>query len=44
MIEERNGKWVVLSHDGSKVLGTYATEAEAKKRLAQIEMFRHQDK
>ncbi len=37
MIEHRGSKWVVLNHDGTKVLGTYDTEAEAKKRLAQIE-------
>lgn len=38
MIAHRGGKWVVLSHDGAKVLGTYDTEEEAKKRLAQVEM------
>lgn len=36
-IEERNGKWVVLSADGYKELGPYDTEAEARERLRQIE-------
>jgi hypothetical protein len=35
-----NGKWRVVSHKG-KNLGTYDTEAEAKKRLSQIEFFKH---
>jgi phage-related protein (TIGR01555 family) len=36
-IEERGGKYVVVSQDRSKELGTYATKAEAEERLRQIE-------
>lgn len=36
MIKQENGKWVLYSKDGSKVLGTYATEEEAKAREAQV--------
>jgi phage-related protein (TIGR01555 family) len=39
-IEERGGKWVVLSKSG-KVLGTFSSKAEAEKRLKQIEWFKH---
>lgn len=35
-----NGKWQVQSHKG-KNLGTYDTEGEAKKRLQQVEYFKH---
>lgn len=44
MIEQRDGKWCVLSHDGSTVLGEYDTEAEAKERLAQVEMHAQMDR
>jgi len=37
-IRKRGGEWVVLSLSGRE-MGTYSTEAEAKKRLAQIERF-----
>jgi hypothetical protein len=40
MIQKQGSKWVVLSHDGKK-LGEYDTEEEAKKRLRQVEMFKH---
>ena len=43
MIRNEKGKWVIYSEDG-KVLGTYDTEEEAKKRLAQIEQHKHMDK
>lgn len=36
-VEHRGGKWVVLSRDRSKILGTYATKTEANERLRQIE-------
>ena len=36
-IEQRGGKFVVLSEDGSKTLGSYATKEEAVERLRQIE-------
>lgn len=37
MIVKSGDKWVVKSKDGKKELGSYDTEDEAKKRLAQIE-------
>lgn len=37
MVVKQSGKYVVKSHDGSKVLGSYATESEANERLRQIE-------
>lgn len=40
MIVKQNGKYVVKSESG-KPMGTYATEAEAKARLRQIEYFKH---
>ena len=36
-------KWVIFSKEGKK-LGTFATEAEAKKRLQQIEFFKRQSR
>lgn len=44
MIRKENGKYVVKSEDGTKVLGTYETKEEAEKRLQQIEYFKHRDK
>lgn len=41
MIKKENGKYIIHSEDGSKVLGTYDTEEEAKKRLKQIEYFKY---
>jgi hypothetical protein len=41
MIRKIGNEYKVLSHDGKKVLGTYSTEEEAKKRLQQIELFKH---
>lgn len=43
MIRKINGKYVVLSEKGRK-MGTYDTEEEAKKRLQQIEYFKHKKK
>jgi len=40
-VEERNGKWVVLNHTKTKVLGTHDTEEEANKQLAAIEINKH---
>lgn len=40
MIRKENGKYVVRSHDGKKILGTYDSEAAAKKRLREIEYFK----
>lgn len=43
MIRATKSGYVVLSEDGSKHLGgPYATEAEAKKRLAEVEYFKRQ--
>jgi phage-related protein (TIGR01555 family) len=39
-IEQRDGKWVVMSQDGTKTLGEYDSEEEAIKRLAQVEHFK----
>ncbi len=36
-IEQRGRKWVALSTDGKKVLGTHSTEEAAKKQLRAIE-------
>lgn len=36
MIKHQNGKWVLFSKDGSKKLGTFDTEKEAKKREKEI--------
>lgn len=36
-LAKRGGKWVALSADGTKELGTYDTEAEARERLRQVE-------
>lgn len=44
MIVKEGKKYVVKSEDGSKTLGTYHTRSEAKKRLMQIEYFKHQKK
>jgi len=41
IIRKRNGKYVILSHDGKKTLGTYDTREEAVHRLRQIEYFKH---
>lgn len=37
MIQRRGDKWVVLTHDGKRVLGTHATEAQAREQLRAIE-------
>jgi len=42
MVAERKGKWYVMNADGTKTLGgPYDTEEEAKKRLREIEFFKH---
>lgn len=41
MIKKQGDKWVILNHDGTKTLGTYPTQATAKKRLQQIEFFKN---
>ena len=42
-IRKQDNKWIIYSKDGSKKLGTYDSEDEAKKRLRQIEYFKHMD-
>ena len=41
MIKKVGGKYVVLSEKTGRRFGTYATKAEAEKRLRQIEVFKH---
>jgi hypothetical protein len=42
MITRENGKYVILSHDGKKRLSKpFSSENDAKKRLRQIEYFKH---
>ena len=41
MIKKVDGKYVVLSEKTGRSFGTYRTLVEAKKRLRQIEMFKH---
>ena len=42
-IKQEGDKFVVYSQDGTKKLGTYDTEEQAKERLAQIEQFKKED-
>ncbi|MBI2053561.1 MAG: hypothetical protein HYT41_02350 [Candidatus Sungbacteria bacterium] len=41
MIKKIKGKYVVLSESTGRSFGTYRTLAEAKKRLRQVEFFKH---
>jgi len=41
MIKKIDGKYVVLSERTGRRFGTYDTLEEAKKRLKQIEFFKH---
>jgi hypothetical protein len=41
MIVKRAGKYVVVSETTGRSFGTYATLAEAEKRLRQVEFFKH---
>jgi hypothetical protein len=36
-IEKRDSKWLVLSADGSRILGSHDTEDDAKRHLRAIE-------
>lgn len=38
VIRKRGDKWVVLSKDGSKQLGSHASKGEALKQLAAVEI------
>jgi len=40
MIKKQGSKYVVMAESG-RVMGEYKTKAEAKKRLQQIEFFKH---
>jgi hypothetical protein len=44
MIKKQGGKYVVLSEKTGRRFGTYATKAEAEKRLRQVEFFKHAKK
>lgn len=41
MIKKIKGKYIVLSETTGRRMGTYKTMALAKKRLRQIEFFKH---
>ena len=41
MIRETSGGWKVVSHSGKNLSGVLKSLAEAEKRLAQVEMFKH---
>lgn len=41
IIRKEGDKWVIYSKDGSKKLGEYDSEEAAKKRIQQIEYFKH---
>lgn len=41
MIEKQGSKYKLLSHDGSKKLGTFNSLLQAKKRERQINFFKH---
>lgn len=43
-LQETDGKWYVYSEMGKVLSKGYGTEGEAKKRLAEIEMFKNMDK
>jgi len=44
MIKKVKGKYVVLSEKTGRSFGSYRTLAEAKKRLGQVEFFKHRGK
>jgi hypothetical protein len=41
MIKKIQGKYTVLSEKTGRSFGSYATKAEAVRRLGQVEMFKH---
>jgi starvation-inducible DNA-binding protein len=41
MIQQVDGKWQLLSQDGSKLLGTFDTKADAEAREAEINRIKH---
>jgi len=44
MIKKTKNKYIVLSETTDRSFGSYRTLAEAKKRLKQIEFFKHLSK
>jgi hypothetical protein len=44
VIKKLKGKYVVLSEKTGRSFGSYKTLAEAKKRLGQVEFFKHRGK
>lgn len=44
MIRGKPGAWHVVSEKGKNLGGPYKTRAEAKKRLKQVEWFKHKGK
>lgn len=44
MIRKVKEGYKVVSHQSGKSFGTYKTQAQAQKRLEQIQMFRHVNK
>ena len=43
MIKEKDGKFCVVSEDGTREFGCYPTKPEAIRRLSQIEFFKHKE-
>lgn len=41
MIKKVGGQYVVLSETSGRLMGSYRTKALAKKRLRQVEFFKH---
>lgn len=41
-VEHRDGKWVVLNHDKTKVLGEHPTKGKALAQLRAIEANKHE--
>jgi hypothetical protein len=44
MIRKTSGGWKVVSHSGKNLSGVLKSLAAAKKRLAQVEYFKHKGK
>lgn len=44
MIRKSGDKWQVTNKEGTKVLGTHASEEEARAQLAAIEISKHRVK
>lgn len=43
VVKKIGNKWCVVSHTTGRKLGCYNTEAEAKRRLKQIQFFKHRE-